>query len=178
MSQTQVTVRSIPAPGSEVRFRAKRPWGKAPVPVLIVDAPDRAAVSPIEISPLELAQLKRDPLIVVQEMGGTDPQLVDVKTALAEAEAKIVELRGELAGYIEAAELERGKVVAEAEVAGAKIRELEALTEQLRADLAKGSVAEVATLREALHLAEKKAEKLEAKVDKLTEKLKAKGAEE
>jgi hypothetical protein len=127
----EVNVRAIPAPGFDYRRRAGRAWTKEVQTVKVVDAPKAAD----EISPAQYAELQRDPMINAVPVGGADPQVLGLKGELAEKDALIEKLRGELSAAIEMAEEMGTRSNRDAEVAGMRIRELEAEVERLRAGL-------------------------------------------
>jgi hypothetical protein len=144
------TVRAMPAPGHDHRWRCRRPWGKTPTTITIVDSPKGPEVTrdeegrthlvyPNEISPEELKQLQADPhLAVALASAGEegDPQaLVAEKARAAELERLLAAERRNQQEAVEEMKRYRSGAEAQAIEAGGKIAVLQNEVETLRAQL-------------------------------------------
>lgn len=134
-AQQQFSVRAIPPPGLDRRFRAGRSWGKDAEIVSVVDVPKEAN----ELSPVQLEAIKADRYFSVIPLGAVDADA----HAMNAAKAKIVALetdlaaaRSEIAGLVEENKALRLDAMKGAEEAGAKIARLEVEVADARGALA------------------------------------------
>ena len=141
---TEITVRAMPAPGHQFRRRCGIAWGKQARRAVIVDAPrplDLQALADgkievIELSPSQYQQLVEDPHIAVTAIGGSDPQIPELKAQLLKAMSEVEALRKQLAEQAEAFTEERRALSTAHAAQGKQVLELSNQIETLRADLA------------------------------------------
>lgn len=142
----EIVVRAMPAHGHEYRRRAGRAWGKQPITVKVVDAPKphqyredgSIAAYSDEISTEDYKELTEDQHLAVFAKG--DPSAGDVleaHAAIGERDKEILKLRKDLADAHESAELERKATSKEIEALGMRLKEAEAESDKLRAQLGK-----------------------------------------
>jgi hypothetical protein len=136
------SVRAIPAQGHKFRRRAGRAWTKDIVSVVVVDKPDPAATSPIEISPADLAALQADQLIAVSAQGSGDASADDLNAAkvrIGELDRMLADARKAQQQLVEELADVREGAKRAAEDGGARIAQLTADLGALRAKVAKRS---------------------------------------
>lgn len=126
------TVRAIPAPGSNSRYRAGRRWTEAPVDIEIVEQSETVEViehgrktrqpHPTRLTMVELAVLQTDNRLAVVPTGGAVP---DVR-GIAEIEIKLAEAQAALAQAAEDRAEDQRRAESAAAAATARIADLEA----------------------------------------------------
>jgi hypothetical protein len=132
-----IIVRAMPAAGHVRRWCAQIPWGKARIPVKVVERPDRNAVSPIEISPHQLKELQADPHIAVEIPGTGDALEINaLKARRLELEQQLAKARRDHQGEIEDLKAKIALDEKHVEELGAKAQTLQVDLARLNAELA------------------------------------------
>lgn len=140
----RATVSAIPHEGHNGRSRGgpkgkKLRWGKTPVDVMVADKADYAA-SPMVLSYEDWKELQSDPQIRAIARGNpADADVAEAKGELAKANAKIEQLRAELASLAEAREDDRRGFTAREERLVADLRKFEGEVGELRSQLARAA---------------------------------------
>lgn len=139
----RLSVRGIPVNDHKYRYRCGMPWGKEAVEVVVIDEP-KAGQIPIQISPVQYAELQSDPHIAVSAVGepGADAgELTMAKAQIIQLTAELARARKEMAGMVEDHKASSTAMIAEAERTGAKVAGLENDLAGLRAQIASKSKA-------------------------------------